>query len=152
MAGIDWKRVEELLEPIASASGAFLVGHSERRERGRRILQLLVDTDEGITIAQCAEVSRELAARLDEFNVVSEPYELELSSPGIDKPLKILRQYKKNVGRKFVVHYWEGAERRSTTGTLAELKEDRLTFVNEKGESTTLEFSNIIESIEELPW
>ncbi len=152
MAGIDWKRVEELLQPIANARGAFLVGHSERRERGRRILQLLVDTDEGITIAQCAEVSRDLAARLDEFNVVAEPYELEVSSPGIDKPLRILRQYKKNVGRKFVVHYWEGAERRSTTGTLAELKEDRLTFVNEKGESTTLEFSNIIESIEELPW
>ncbi len=152
MATIDWKRVQEVLDPIIARNGAFSLGHSERRERGRRILQIFVDTDSGITIGQCADLSRELAARLDELNVLDEPYELEVSSPGIDKPLTMFRQYKKNVGRTFKVTYWQDVERKTLLGTLTGLGEDRLTFTDTKGNTTTLEFSKIIESIEELPW
>ena len=152
MAAIDWNLVENALKPIAEARGVFLVGRSERRERGRRIIQLYVDTDEGISISQCADVSRELGAKLDGLNALSEPYELEVSSPGIDRPLTKLRQYKKNVGRKFKVTYRHDDEQKTMNGTLAALIDDRLTFVGEKGESTTIEFSKIIESIEELPW
>jgi len=152
MAPIDWKMVEDALKPIAEAKGAFLVGRAERRERGRRIIQLFVDTDDGISISQCAELSRELGARLDGLNAVNEPYELEVSSPGIDKPLTMLRQYRKNVGRTFTVKYWQESERKTLKGTLSAVADDRLTFVGENGEPTTLEFSKIIESIEELPW
>lgn len=152
MAAIDWKKLEEVLEPIAAARGAFLVSHAERTERGRKVIQVFIDTDEGISIAQCADLSRELASKLDELNAIQEPYELEVSSPGIEKPLTLLRQYKKNVGRNFVVQYWQESERKTLKGTLASLNEDRLTFVSEKRESTTIEFSKIIESIEELPW
>ncbi len=152
MAAIDWKKVEELLDPIIAVRGVFLVGHADRKERGRKVLQMLVDTDQGITIAQCAEVSRELAAKLDEFDAIGEPYELEVSSPGIDRPIVVLRQYRKNIGRKFTVQYWEGTERRTLRGTLTALEGDHLTFASEEGTSTTLEFPKIIESLEILPW
>jgi ribosome maturation factor RimP len=152
MAAIDWNIVEEALKPVVEARGAFLVGRAERRERGRRIIQLFVDTDEGISVGQCADLSRELGAKLDGLNAVNEPYELEVSSPGIDRPLTLLRQYRKNVGRTFAVKYWQDAERRTLKGTLSAVADDRLTFVGENGEPTTIEFSKIIESIEELPW
>ncbi len=152
MAAIDWNLIENALRPIADAKGAFLVGRGDRRERGRRIIQLFVDTDEGISIAQCAELSRELGSALDGMNAVNEPYDLEVSSPGIDKPLSMLRQYKKNVGRKFRVIYRQGEERKTLNGTLASLEGDRLTFVDASGTPTTFDFANIIESKEELPW
>ncbi|HTP14157.1 MAG TPA: ribosome maturation factor RimP [Bacteroidota bacterium] len=152
MTAVDWNLIENALKPIAEAKGVYLVGRGDRRERGRRIIQLYVDTDEGISIAQCAELSRELGGVLDGMNAVNEPYDLEVSSPGIDKPLTLLRQYRKNVGRKFKVAYRQGDDRKTLSGTLATLEEDRLTFVDARGASTTLEFSNIIESLEELPW
>ncbi|MGB3585736.1 MAG: ribosome maturation factor RimP [Tunicatimonas sp.] len=58
-----------------------------------------VDGDEGISIDTCAEVSRTLASRLEEEELVSGKYVLEVSSPGLDQPLKLYRQYQKNVGR-----------------------------------------------------
>ena len=152
MAVFDWKTIDGILEAVADAHGAFIVGRSERAERGRRIIQVFLDTDEGISIAQCAECSRDLAAKLDELNVITEPYELEVSSPGLEKPLKVLRQYKKNVGRRFKVTYWQETEKKLLVGTLSDVQGERLTFANENKEPTTIEFSRIIESLEELPW
>lgn len=152
MSQQELSKVQEVLESIAGARNAYCIGLGERRERGRRIIQVFVETDEGITIAQCGEISRELGARLDALNLLNEPYELEVSSPGVEKPLKLLRQYKKNVGRKFKIYYCEGIERKTLTGTLSGVEGEQLTFATGKGEAVTLEFSKIIESIEELPW
>ncbi|MEM9831847.1 MAG: ribosome maturation factor RimP [Bacteroidota bacterium] len=58
-----------------------------------------IDGDEGISIDACAEVSRELANRLEEGDLMNGKYVLEVSSPGLDQPLKLHRQYRKNVGR-----------------------------------------------------
>ncbi|MEM6841920.1 MAG: hypothetical protein AAF632_06820 [Bacteroidota bacterium] len=58
-----------------------------------------IDGDKGISIDTCAEVSRELANRLEEENLINGKYVLEVSSPGLDQPLKLHRQYRKNVGR-----------------------------------------------------
>jgi ribosome maturation factor RimP len=152
VAFIDWPTLEEIAKSVADSRNAYLVGVAGRKEGPRRIIQVFVDTDEGITIAQCAEVSRDLGAALDAKNVVQEPYELEVSSPGIERPLKLLRQYKKNVGRKYKVEFWQENERRTMSGTLAAIEGERLTFTTEKKDIVTLDFSKIIESIEELPW
>jgi ribosome maturation factor RimP len=125
---------------------------AEQRERGRRIIQAFIDTDDGITIAKCAEINRELGAELEALNAFTEPYELEISSPGIDKPLRLLRQYKKNLGRRFKVQYLQDNEHASFSGTLAAIEGERLTFTTKERNTISLEFSKIIESIEELPW
>jgi ribosome maturation factor RimP len=152
VASIEWPILEKIVQSGVNGRNAFLVGMAERREGGRRIIQVFVDTDAGITIAQCAEISREVGAELDAQSVINEPYELEVSSPGIERPLKLLRQYKKNVGRKYKVRYLIGKESRTFSGTLAVIVGEKLTFTAEKKNAITLEFSDIIESIEELPW
>lgn len=58
-----------------------------------------IDGDEGVSIDTCAEVSRALANRLEEEDLMNGKYVLEVSSPGLDQPLKLHRQYQKNVGR-----------------------------------------------------
>ena len=152
MASIEWPILEKIVQTGVNGRNAFLVGMAERREGGRRIIQVFVDTDDGITIAQCAEINREVGAELDAQSVFNEPYELEVSSPGIERPLKLLRQYKKNIGRKYKVRYLQGKESRTFSGTLAAIEGEKLTFTAEKQNVITLEFSDIIESLEELPW
>ncbi len=144
--------MEEITESVVNAHQAFFIGLADRRERGRRILQVFVDTDDGITIAQCAEISRDLGVELDKQSVVNESYELEVSSPGIDKPLKLLRQYKKNIGRRYNVEYWQESERRNLKGKLAAVDGEQVTFTDDEQKAVTLAFSKIIGSTEELPW
>lgn len=152
MGSIDWPKLEGVAQAVANARNAYIVECADRKEGARRVIQIFVDTDEGITIAQCAEISRELGAALDVQNIINEPYELEVSSPGIDKPLKLLRQYRKNVGRKYAVQYWNEKERQTLTGVLSAVEGETLSFTTEKQGIVLLEFSKIIESIEELPW
>jgi ribosome maturation factor RimP len=73
------------------------------RQRPARLI-VIVDGDNGVTIDACANLSRELSKALDEQDLVPMAYTLEVSTPGLDHPLLLKRQYKKNVGRGFKVH------------------------------------------------
>lgn len=67
---------------------------------GKSVLSILVDTDSGISIDQCAGISRRLSRYFDEHEEVLDfPFRLEVSSPGLDRPLSHPRQYRRNVGR-----------------------------------------------------
>lgn len=72
------------------------------------VLSILLDTDEGITIDECARISRALNHYLEEEDPFNFHFRLEVSSPGVGRPLKVRRQYHKNVGRKLKVTTLEG--------------------------------------------
>lgn len=91
------KRVRELIEDkIADRSDLFIVSI---RMLKNGILEILLDGDEGIAIEDCAAVSRHVGFHLEEENVIENAYRLEVSSPGLDSPLVLERQYLKNIGR-----------------------------------------------------
>jgi ribosome maturation factor RimP len=144
--------VQALVGPILDQRNAFLIDVGVRHERGGKLVQVFADTDKGITIEECALISRELSAALDRDDVIDGSYRLEVSSPGADRPLKLLRQYRKNVGRKFKVVYQQAGARVSVVGTLESVHEDMLTFQSSTGETIALGFSAIIESTVVLPW
>ena len=146
------QKIQDVIQPILESKNAFLVDVQVRNESGGKLVQAFVDTDEGITIDLCAEISKELNRSLALGRIVEGPYNLEISSPGIDRPIKLLRQYRKNIGRKYKVRFKTGSEAQSIVGILVDITEDRLTFRPEAGEALTIPFSNIIESKEELPW
>lgn len=64
---------------------------------------LYIDGDQGATIEDCAHLSRVLSKELDETNLIPDHYTLEVSTPGVDHPLQLKRQYKKNVGRNLKI-------------------------------------------------
>ena len=146
------EKVEILLSTILEQHEAFLVDVSIRSERGGKLLQVFVDTDKGITIESCTQISRELANSLERDGIIQGAYRLEVSSPGIDKPLRMLRQYEKNVGRRFKVIHQAPDSQLMLVGTLGAVEEERLTFQTDDGVTVTLDFSKIIESKEELHW
>jgi ribosome maturation factor RimP len=142
----------EMLVPLLDRHNAFLVDVVLRHDRGTRLVQVLVDTDRGVTIEECAEISRDLGRMLDAEGIFRSSYHLEVSSPGIDKPLRYLRQYHKNIGRRFKVTYTKEGERTSFVGKLEAIAENALTFALDSSDVVTVDFSHIIESKEELPW
>src|SRR5690606_13292675 len=91
------------------------------------------DGDQGISIQDCAAISRYVGFQLEESDAISHAYRLEVSSPGIDRPLSMVRQYRKNVGRTVQVSMPDGVTK---AGKLLEVADDAIVIVEtikEKG-------------------
>ena len=88
------------MEEYFQDTDLFLV---EVRELPKDRIQVVVDSDSGLNIDTCAKISRYLESHLEQEGLVREHYNLEVSSPGVGKPLQMLRQYRNNVGRRVEV-------------------------------------------------
>ena len=97
------EHLEVLLNPMLEEGRLFLVDIIFKASKVSQKVTILIDSDEGITIQECTSISRRLAKQLEELEVFSEAYTLEVSSPGLDQPLILLRQYLKNLGRNLKV-------------------------------------------------
>jgi len=118
----------EIVEEIKNIAATKLADESQfivdvvvSARKGPKKVLVLLDGDNGITIDDCANLSRDLAKALDEQDWMNDSYTLEVSTPGLDQPLALERQFKKNVGRQLKVKRFGG-------GVL----EGRLTEVFEK--------------------
>ena len=143
------KRVIELVEEkISDRPELFLV---EVKMLPNNKLIIHVDGDEGITIQDCAAISRHVGFHLEEENTIDKAYNLEVSSPGVGEPLKLKRQYDKNIGRDLSVKLAGGD---IMEGKLLSMTDTAITIeakVKEKGKKaqlveTSLDFDNIIET------
>lgn len=125
------KRVKELIEEkIADKPNLFIVD-IKMHSNGK--LVILVDGDNGIGIDDVAGISRYVGFKLEEENVIETAYNLEVSSPGLDAPLKLIRQYIKNIGRNLAVKMADGTKRE---GKLSSITEDAIVIeekIKEKG-------------------
>jgi len=147
------QKIKEVAGPALEVQGVFVVDIQLRLERKSVLVQVFADTDKGITIDECARVSRELRVVLEtQRTLEGTDFRLEVSSPGMDRPLRFLRQYPKNVGRRFSVRFNTGPEPASMKAVLIGVEGNQLTFQPDGGEPISLPFEQIIESQEELPW
>lgn len=107
------KQVETILleEILDQDEDLFLVEVSHKGNSGNSKLLVLIDGDQGLDIDRCARVSRQLGAQLEELDIIPGKYTLEVSSPGIDQPLKLKRQYVKNIGRSLKVELNDGEQK-----------------------------------------
>ncbi len=117
------EQVENFLEPYLEDGKYFVVDLRVQASRSGQKVMILLDSDEGVTIQECADISRALGEDLEAADAGDNPYTLEVSSPGLDQPLKLLRHYQKNVGRTVKVVLTTGE---TLTGTLLEAKEDSI--------------------------
>jgi len=101
-------KLSELLEEKFSEpelSDCFLVALDIT---GENKVEIFIDSDSGINSYKCQRVSRYIEAKLDETGWLGDSYGLEVSSPGLDRPLVLIRQYKKNIGRDIKVTLKDG--------------------------------------------
>jgi ribosome maturation factor RimP len=126
----------ELTEEIKKTATAHLKNESHfvvdvivsLRNNPKKLL-VIVDGDKGISIDDCADLSRELSTALDETNLVEGAFVLEVSTPGLDQPLKTKRQYVKNIGRSVKIKTKE----KTVEGKLAAVTEDKLELLQQTG-------------------
>ncbi|MEU9232766.1 ribosome maturation factor RimP [Streptomyces subrutilus] len=104
-------RLRGLLEPLVAAKGLDLEEIELSKAGKRRMLRIIVDSDEGVELDACAELSREVSDELDASDVMGEDeYVLEVSSPGADRPLSEHRHYVRATGRLVKFQLAEGGE------------------------------------------
>ena len=77
-------------------------------EEGMKKILILVDSDSSIRIDQCASISRQVSNQIEELDLISTAFIIEVSSPGLDRPITLLRQYQKNVGEKVEITLNDG--------------------------------------------
>lgn len=121
------QKIEELLQPLLEDDKYFVVDIKVSLSRLNSKVTVLVDSDEGIGIDKCTEISRNLGKELDE--IMPDKYTLEVSSPGVDFPLKSERMYRKNIGRSLKVVLTDGKE---ITGKLEGLANQEITLIEDK--------------------
>jgi len=146
------ENIRDLVSPIIERRGALLLDVYIKGGHKRKTVQIFVDTEAGITIDECAALSREISESLDFANIMNAPYDLEISSPGLEKPLRNIQQYPRNIGRIISVKYRQGEEVVLATGTLESVDRTRITCKLSSGESQLIEFEDILETYVKLPW
>jgi ribosome maturation factor RimP len=145
------EKLRGLLEPAVESQGAFLVDLSLKGEGKRQLLEVFCDTESGITINDCAEISRQVLPIIEASGILSESFRLDVSSPGVGVPLKDRRQYKSNIGRGMSVKYLDAGVTKEADGDLAGLTDDRITLKTETA-SIELGFDSIVEARVKIRW
>ena len=125
------KKVESLMqELLAGDPDYFLV---DIRIKPTNNVKVYLDGDQGISIEKCVQYNRALYKRLEGSGLFpADDFSLEVSSPGLDEPLKLLRQYKKNIGRQVELILQDGARKE---GRLMEVSEDGVIIEETKGKN-----------------
>jgi len=131
------EKIKELVEKSLANAAHFLVEVVVSKHKPWKFT-VIVDGDQGITIDDCASLSRVMNETLE--TEVSDPYTLEVSTPGLDHPLKLKRQYKKNIGRGLKV---VRKDKRILNGKLKQIEEEKIVIETETGEGKKTEVNPV---------
>lgn len=130
-----YEHVKEIVEGVVSENGLELIEIQFPRFRARQIVRVFVDKNGGVTLDDCKRVSLRLGEILDIEDPFPSRYTLEVSSPGVDRPLKTAGDFRRNVGRTLNVVVSEGTEEtKSYTGVLKKLCGETAVMVTDEGE------------------
>lgn len=137
------QKIQDLVLDSIEAMGFELVGIESQRAGRFLTLRLYIDKEGGVTIDDCSDVSRQVSAILDVEDPIADKYNLEVSSPGLDRPLFTLAHYARFIGRDVVIHLRIPMfDRRKWQGTLVRVEDDLITL-NVEGNEQSFAFGNI---------
>ncbi|MEW6702911.1 MAG: ribosome maturation factor RimP [Bacteroidota bacterium] len=140
------QQIHNRIEEIVKAHGFILIDLIIRGDNHLRIIEVFIDGEKGINADDCSNVSRALNNMLETENLIETNYRLDVSSPGIERPLKFLVQFGKHINRKFEVTYKEGGEEKKLIAKLVGIEGEDLFFA-EKDSQLKINFNNITKAI-----
>ena len=130
-------KTEELLQPLVDAHGFELVDVEYVKEAGNWYLRAYIDKPGGIAVDDCEVISRALSENLDEEDYMEDSYILEVSSPGLGRPLKKDKDFQRSIGKEIEVRTFRAIDKQKEfTGILKEFNKDSFTIVIEDNEMT----------------
>jgi len=137
------QKLQELVQGSVEDLGCELWGIECQRVGRYLTVRLFIDKEGGVTVEDCADVSRQVSAVLDVEDPIADKYNLEVSSPGLDRPLFTLNQFERYLGQEILLHLRIlVADRRKWQGQLAKIENDMITLIVD-GKEQVLAFGNI---------
>jgi ribosome maturation factor RimP len=134
MAIVDLKgQIEQVVEPILAGEGYDLVEIKLSRYRQNYRLQIFVDSAQGVTIGVCAHLSSLIGTALDLRDIVDAKYILEVSSPGLDRPLYSEKDFRRRVGREVEIEVVIDNKETKIRGMLTGVENEKLHVSEKKG-------------------
>jgi ribosome maturation factor RimP len=145
-------QIESLALTIAEQEGLTLVDVVFRGKHNNHVLEVFVDSETGVTTEKCASVSRQLSRELDLAEIVQGRYTLVVSSPGVERPLKLPMQYRKNIGRKMELIVQDGTLTKKIIGKLVNCTEAEIEMNTDDSLSQAVPYNTIVRAKVMLPW
>lgn len=139
----NFENIREIAQQVAEQNNLFLIDLIVRGSESSRVIEVFIDGEINITADECALVSREISKQIDEKELLKS-YRLDVSSPGVDRPLIYLKQYPKHLNRLFEVEYNASGESSIFKGRLISVEDEVLTFQSNK--EIKIKFSDIIKA------
>ena len=123
------QKTEALVMPLIEENGFELVDVEYVKEAGNYYLRVYIDKEGGITVDDCEVISRALGDKLDADDFIDDSYILEVSSPGLTRPLKKEKDYAKSIGKLIDIKLYKAVEGlKEYTGVLKEYDKDNITI------------------------
>jgi len=137
-------KVEAWLLPLLEKYKFELVDVEYVREAGLWYLRAYIDKEGGITINDCEEVSRLFGDKLDEEDFIEDAYVMEVSSPGLDRPLKKEKDYVRSMGKKVEIRTYRPVEKQKEfCGILSAYDDNSVTITLEDGQTMVFQRADI---------
>lgn len=143
----------DLVKPILEDAGFELVDLEFKQEGPEWFLRIFIDKEGGISLDDCAEISREVSAILEVEDIIDRAYRLEVSSPGLDRPLKKPEDFERFAGERVKVKALDlidpderGHKRKTFTGTLLGLHDGRIRIrqTDKKGGEVEIALTEVV--------
>ena len=142
-----------LTQEVVSELGYELVDIELTGNRSQQLIRVYIEKPGGILLADCVAVSRELGIRLDEKDVIENSYRLEISSPGIDRPLRKIQDYERYVGYRVRIRLKSGLKgKRKIVGKLDEVVENIVRIITNNGEKISFSLADIAKANLDVDW
>lgn len=137
-------KTESLVMPIITANNFELVDVEYVKEAGNWYLRVYVDKEGGITVDDCEIVSRALSDKLDEKDFIEEAYILEVSSPGLGRPLKKNKDFDRSIGKEVELKLYRAIDKQKDfSGILVSYNEDTVNIEIEDGKEISFNRADI---------
>ncbi|GGI06520.1 ribosome maturation factor RimP [Egicoccus halophilus] len=146
------ERVRELASPLADDLDVELVDVEVKGSGTRRLVRLVADAEGGLDVDVIAALSRRVGSALDERDLIPSSYTLEVTSPGVDRPLRRPRDFARNVGREVrLVREQDAPGDREVTGTVV-VADDSSVTLEVDGDEVVVPLADIDHGKVVLPW
>ncbi len=122
----------------------------EKRKR-LDIIKIFIDTEKGVNLEDCTNASRLLNDYIFENELYEKEFRLEISSPGLDRPLVHVKDFRRNIGRSIIIHYTEDDKTKNVSGKLVAVSDKELS-IEDKKKTYVIPINKIIKGNIKLPW
>lgn len=138
------ERIKALAQPIVEGEGLELVELEFQREQGGWVLRLYIDKEGGVSLDDCEVVSHQLGDLLDVEDLIDHPYSLEVSSPGLDRPLSKETDWHRFAGRAVRITTYQPVEgRRKFVGRLLGYRDGRVILQRDDGSVMEIPYTTV---------